>query len=118
MTAGSRWRERAAWIVTAAVTAVAAFLVAWQFRSTPASHLVHFSIYPPEKNTFTGPATATVPAAQISLSPDGHAILFTAAASGARPMLWLRFMDEVARHQLFLGFRGFYPNALRSQSRS
>jgi Tol biopolymer transport system component len=34
------------------------------------------------------------------LSPDGRAIVFAAAAPGARPTLWLRSLDAVTAHSL------------------
>jgi len=43
--------------------------------------LVRFSMYPPEKAAFSGPADNAVPAPEIALSPDGRTIAFTAAAA-------------------------------------
>jgi len=87
------WREYAAWILT--VTLLGA-LAALYLRPRPAAEISRFVIYPPEKTVLAGSQTATVTAPTIALSPDGRAIVFAASEAGARPMLWLRRMDEVA----------------------
>jgi Tol biopolymer transport system component len=58
------------------------------------------SILPPDKTLFTGQSAATVGVPQLALSPDGRAIVFAAAAPGARPTLWLRSLDAVTAHSL------------------
>jgi eukaryotic-like serine/threonine-protein kinase len=87
------WRERAAWIVATIAIFVALFVA---LRLSPALALpkiVRLSINPPEGTVLTGPPNASVPAAQLALSPDGRSIVFTAAVNGARPTLWLRPLE-------------------------
>src|SRR5262249_13751430 len=42
----------------------------------------------------------TINIPSFALSPDGHALVFSADAPGGRPMLWLRSMDHVSARQL------------------
>jgi eukaryotic-like serine/threonine-protein kinase len=99
--ARSSWRERAAWIAVAVVLAAAmSFFAVSNGRTPPASETVRFSIYPPEKTTLSGAFNTTVSVPGFALSPDGRAIVFTAAEAGAKPILWLRTMEEVAARPL------------------
>ncbi len=54
---------------------------------------------PPEKTAFSGLLNATVSAPQLALSPDGLALAFVANAQGARPVLWLRRIEETDAHR-------------------
>ena len=99
---------RVAWVVAAAAALIAVALsipAVRYLRETPSSTpatgaVVRLSINPPDKTLFTGQMAATVGGPQLALSPDGRAIVFAAAASGARPSLWLRSLDAVTAHSL------------------
>ena len=99
---------RVAWVVAAATALIAVALsipAVRYLRETPSStpatgDVVRLSILPPDKTLFTGQSAATVGVPQLALSPDGRAIVFAAAAPGARPTLWLRSLDAVTAHSL------------------
>jgi eukaryotic-like serine/threonine-protein kinase len=95
------WRERAGWIVAAAVVlGVLLFLSLWRGRPPAAGELVSFAVYPPEKTAFSTALNTTVSVPQFALAPDGRSIVFTAEAAGARPMLWVRSMEQVSARAL------------------
>ena len=94
------WPERVAWI-TATAGMLLTLFIALRPASAPATgDVVRFSILPPDKTLFTGQSAATVGVPQLAISPDGRAIVFAAAAPGARPTLWLRSLDAVTAHSL------------------
>jgi len=94
------WRERMAWIA-AAVAIFVSFVVALRPGPAPAAaRAVRLSINPPEGTVLAGLAIASVPAGQLALSPDGRWIVFAAAATGSRPMLWLRSLEAKAAHAM------------------
>jgi eukaryotic-like serine/threonine-protein kinase len=94
------WPERVAWIAAAAGALIALFFV-MRAASWPATgDVVRLSILPPDNVLFTGQATTGMGVPQLALSPDGRAIVFAAAALGARPTLWLRSLDAVPAHSL------------------
>jgi Tol biopolymer transport system component len=62
--------------------------------------VVRLSIIPPEGTVFTDPATQSVTAPQLALSPDGRAIVFAAAPPGTKATLWLRSLDASAAREL------------------
>ena len=78
--------------------------------------VVRLSILPPDKTPFTGPSVATVGVPQLAFSPDGRAIVFAAAAPGARPTLWLRSLDAVTARSLTGHRRGRIPVLVAGQS--
>ena len=90
------WRERTAWIVAAAGLATTLFF-SLRPASIPASRgeVVRLFLPPPENTTFTGSRAFVVSVPQFELSPDGRAIVFTAATPGARPTLWFRSLDAL-----------------------
>ena len=92
------WFERVAWM-TAAVL-IALFFVLRSASAPTTGDVVRLSILPPDKTLFTGQSVATVSAPQLAISPDGRALVFAAAASGARPTLWLRSLDAMTAHSL------------------
>jgi Tol biopolymer transport system component len=94
------WPERAAWITGAAGVLIALFSVLRPASAPATGDVVRLSILPPDKTLFTGMSAATVGAPQLALSPDGRAIVFVAAAPGARPTLWLRSLDAVTARLL------------------
>jgi Tol biopolymer transport system component len=96
-----RWREWTAWIVAAVCLATALFISARLWRAPERSlDFVRFSVYPPESAAFSGPGKITVAQHQFALSPNGRAIAFVATVPGARPMLWVRGLDELEAHLL------------------
>jgi eukaryotic-like serine/threonine-protein kinase len=95
------WRERAGWIVAAAAVLGALLFVAlWRGRAPAAGDVFSFTIYPPETTAFSAALNTTVVVPQFALAPDGHSIVFTAGAPGARPMLWLRPMEQAGARAL------------------
>jgi serine/threonine protein kinase len=93
------WRERAAWTVAAIFLGASLFL-ATRSSPRPSGELMRFTIYPPENTILSGSSSGSVATPQFSLSPDGRAIVFVATTKGARPMLWLRTLDEIAARPL------------------
>jgi Tol biopolymer transport system component len=81
--------------VALSILAAIAFWSPWRGTSPPAGGAVRFNVYPPEGTGFTGASNTTVSVPQFALSPDGRALVFTAGAAAARPVLWLRRLDEV-----------------------
>ncbi len=61
---------------------------------------MRFAVYPPDGNAFARTNNATVPVPQFALSPDGRTLVFAAVAAAAKPMLWLRSIEEVAARPL------------------
>jgi len=99
------------WIL-AAVLAILALIVmwsAWRGSSRSAGDLVRFTVYPPDGTAFTGASNVTLQVPQFALSPDGRALVFTAAAARARPMLWLRPIEEVTARPLPGTEGAFHP---------
>ena len=94
--------NRIAWLVAAvSMTAliVTALVALRMSRSAaPTSDPVQFSIAPPEKTVFGGPAAGgTGRAAQLAISPDGRNIVFVAGAQAAF-QIWVRpLASEEAR---------------------
>ena len=95
----NRWSERVAWMTAAAAVLTALFFLL-RPASAPAMGVVRLSILPPDKTRFTGQNTATLTVPELAVSPDGRAIVFAAAAPGARPTLWLRSLDAVTAYSL------------------
>ena len=96
----TRGLSAAAWITAAAGALIALFIVLRPASAPVTGDVVRLSILPPDKTLFTGHTAATVGGPQLALSPDGRAIVFVAAAPGARPTLWLRSLDAVTAHSL------------------
>ena len=94
------WPERAAWITVAGGVLIALFAVLRSASAPATGDVVRLTILPPDKTLFTGQSMATVGVPQLALSPDGRAIVFAAAAPGARPTLWLRSLDAVTARSL------------------
>ena len=94
------WSERIAWIAAATGVLIALFTILRPASSPATGDVVRLSILPPDKTLFTGQSAATVGVAQLALAPDGRAIVFAAAAPGARPTLWLRSLDAVTARSL------------------
>ena len=94
------WSERVAWITAAAGVLTAFFLILRPASAPTIGDVVRLSILPPDKTQFTGQSTTTVGVPQFAVSPDGRALVFAAAAPGARPTLWLRSLDAVTARSL------------------
>ena len=61
------WRERAAWMLALAFLCALAFFAAGHYRAPSTGEPVRFSVDPPEKTVFSGPANLTVPVPQFAL---------------------------------------------------
>jgi serine/threonine protein kinase len=96
----NRWSERVAWITAAAAVLTALFSILRPTSAPTVGDVVRATILPPDKTLFTPQSATTVSVPQLAVSPDGRAIVFAAAAPGARPTLWLRSLDAVTAHSL------------------
>jgi serine/threonine protein kinase/Tol biopolymer transport system component len=94
------WRERAAWLLAAALLSALAFFAAVHYRPSSNAEPARFSVYPPENAAFSGTRNITVQIPQFALSPDGRAMVFVAKSPGADPTLWLRSVEQVAARTL------------------
>ena len=56
---------------------------------------IRFPVFPPEKAEFSARLNTTFNIPSFAISPDGRALVFSAAMPGARPMLWLRSQDHL-----------------------
>jgi eukaryotic-like serine/threonine-protein kinase len=94
----SRW-----WMLAVAVALALGIGGAWAVAHLghPAvGDVVTFAIYPPENAAFSEASNTTVNVPQFALAPDGRSIVFSAQMPGARPMLWLRPMEEAGARAL------------------
>ncbi len=87
-------RERL-WMALSAVSTVAAgLLAAFVFlRPAPARSMLQFSIYPPEKTSWTSFNS-------MAISPDGRKLVFYADSEDGLGRLWLRPMNSIAAQAL------------------
>jgi Tol biopolymer transport system component len=93
-------RERVWWIAATLTFGAVLFVVGKESANLPSPDPVSFAVYPPDKTAFSPAINTTVNVPSFALSPDGRALVFSAEASGARPVLWLRSFDRVAVRQL------------------
>jgi eukaryotic-like serine/threonine-protein kinase len=98
-------REWAAWIAAVLFLGAALFLAALFFVARPSINSssgdpITFAVFPPESTAFSAAVNTTVNVPSFALSPDGHSLVFSAEAPGARPMLWLRSLDRVDARRL------------------
>ena len=65
--------------------------------STTSSSLgpIRFPVLPPDKAEFSARANTTLNVPSFALSPDGHALVFSAQMPGVKPTLWVRSLDHV-----------------------
>jgi eukaryotic-like serine/threonine-protein kinase len=94
---GRRWQ----WI--AAATLVIGAGLGWtgsRLLRPSATGPIRLAINPPGASAFSGPDTASAPAPQFAVSPDGRAIVFIASLPGGQPMLWIRNMDDTTARPL------------------
>ena len=104
------WRERIVWLAIAvALLGAVFFLVLRPVRMITPGERVRFAVYPPEKAVLPGPLNNTVGVPQIALSPDGHNLAFVAVVPGARPMIWVRTLDQMEAQPLSGTENGEYP---------
>ena len=96
----SPWHERAAWIATTVLLVLLSLFMLWRRPVVPAGDVVRLSVVPPERTVFSGATNVTVPVPQFALSPDGRNLVFAASSAGARPMLWVRPLEEIEAHSL------------------
>jgi Tol biopolymer transport system component/predicted Ser/Thr protein kinase len=76
------------WILAACLLALAV-PVAWYLKPKPEQPLVQLEVSAPE-----GAALGPVQYAQLSLSPDGHRLVFLATRKDGKRMLWLRTLES------------------------
>ncbi len=93
-------REWAAWVVAALFLGTTLFVATRPSTTSSSRDSISFPVYPPEKAEFSARTNSTFDVPSFALSPDGHALVFSAAMPGARPMLWLRSLDHVDARQL------------------
>jgi len=99
------YRERALWIA-ALVFLGGALFFAGLFSAARRSNVpssgdpIAFSVFPPERTAFSAAVNFTLSVPSFALSPDGHALVFSAEAPGTRPMLWVRSLDQVSARRL------------------
>jgi Tol biopolymer transport system component len=97
----TRWLERTVLIIVAmAFSAGLLFFALKSGNVASIGDVARFPLFPPDAKVFSGAWGTTVPVPQFALSPDGRALVFAAAAAGARPTLWLRKMDELQARAL------------------
>jgi serine/threonine protein kinase/Tol biopolymer transport system component len=93
------WRDYLGWIVAGICVLIAALAlgIPWFNRAPPAAQAVRFKILPPDMTSF----------AEISfaLSPDGRMLVFCAADSNGKRMLYLRPLNSFSAQPL-LGTEG------------
>jgi serine/threonine protein kinase len=103
--AHSPWREWAGWIAAVLLLGAALVFAALFFAARPSMNSssgdpISVPVFPPERTAFSAAINTTVNVPSFALSPDGHSLVFSAEAAGARPMLWVRSMDHVGARRL------------------
>ncbi len=93
-------REWAGWIAAALFLCAALFYAARPSTSSSPGDAVSFPVFPPAGTAFAAAINTTVNVPAFALSPDGHALVFSAEAAGARPRLWVRSLDHMDARQL------------------
>ena len=89
------WPKRAGWAITVTAAVFLLLILAPFRRNDPITgRLSRWTVNPPAGTSFATPTTGTVPVAQFALSPDGQALVFSAAATDGRSALWLRSLTE------------------------
>ena len=84
------------WLAASVLCGALAILLAGRIaeRHAEPAETVQFSVYPPPGLFFAGTA-ASVPVAQLAVSPDGRHLVFAASAGDGRSSLYLRTISEV-----------------------
>ena len=99
-TRATPYREWTVWITAVLLVGLASFFAVRSATIAPPRDPISFAVFPPEGTVFASAIGNTVNVPSFSLSPDGHAMVFSAEAPGAGPMLWLRPMDQADARQL------------------
>jgi Tol biopolymer transport system component len=85
------WKRRLRWALSIAILAIALALAArWSRGPAPDPPQLRFSLTPAGGGAF----------GQLSLSPDGRLLAFTAAAADGREALWIRRLDSLTAQPL------------------
>jgi serine/threonine protein kinase/Tol biopolymer transport system component len=93
-------REWAAWIAAVLFLGAALFFAVRPAIESSTPDPISFTVFPPENVAFSAAINTTVNVPSLAISPDGRALVFSAAAPGASPVLWLRSMDRVGARPL------------------
>src|ERR1700674_17294 len=91
------------WMLAVVGALVLAGGSAWSIahlRPPAVGDVVPFAIYPPDNAAFSEASNTTVNVPQFALAPDGRSIVFSAQTPGARPILWLRPMEQAGARAL------------------
>ena len=96
--AARSWRERLAWPAAALALTSIAFAVGFVLRAPKAPEAMRFFVSPPDTWSLMGAGTLTT--GPISVSPDGHRIVFLAASADGKSMLWVRSLDTLSAQAL------------------
>ena len=81
------YREWAAWIAAALFLGTTLFFGTRSSTTTSSRDAISFPVFPSEKAEFSARISTTLNVPSFALSPDGHALVFSAATPGGRPML-------------------------------
>jgi len=87
------WWLPTAGLLVALAIALPAALRQWS-TTPPEPAVVRFAILPPENAMFAATG-ASMPFAQLAVSPDGRRVAFVASPPGGRPALWIRALDAM-----------------------
>jgi serine/threonine protein kinase/Tol biopolymer transport system component len=90
----------AGWIVATLSLSGVLWLASRPALDPPLGDPVSIPILPPGDAAFSEAINTTVNVPSFAVSPDGHAVVFSAETPGGRQTLWVRAMDRVAPRQL------------------
>lgn len=88
------------WIAAVVLLGTTLFFAGRSLRTTSSGDTISFPVSPREKDEFSARIDTTVNVPSFALAPDGRAVVFSAETPGARPMLWLRSLDNLDARQL------------------
>lgn len=89
------WRERLAWVGALAIVGALLFWAGGHWNKSTPAHAVRLAINLPAHIRFAQGVNMTVPAPRFAVSPNGHAIVFAAAAPQGQATLWIRALDDL-----------------------
>ena len=94
------WRERLAWAVAAGVLVMTTigFAIGFVMRAPKAPEAMRFFVSPPDTWSLVGAGTRST--GPVSVSPNGHRIVFLAASTDCKQMLWVRSLDTLSAQPL------------------
>jgi serine/threonine-protein kinase len=90
-----RYREWASWIAAALFLGATLFFATRPSTTSSSLPSIRFPVLPPDKAEFSARANTTVNVPSFALSPDGHALVFSAQMPGVKPTLWMRSLAQV-----------------------